>query len=792
MLPLVVHGEQSPTTSPVRWSSLKTTWPLYDDRPVTRAAAIKAGWVLMDACNGKWLGERYGLESDPSVVLLFDVAGYIAGIQNVIPASSLSSTVDPAIDNWPFYQLGDFFGTSAYFTTAYFVDPNIICQQGRDARTFQIQGTGDRLIFQNGPTPLELLSVPLTQAEADADPTWFRHNCVPTMGEHYLQMGFSRDESCGVLPVQLLYDQGNLHGFVFSHYAALSGPKWERFTLQQISKMHSQPPMCLEDLLNKELVSFMHVYFSLLPSVVVCPINPVLEALGAVTNRLLTPVPPKGTPFPKINGPKKTDKVCIVGAGPAGMHMAASLKKKGVKDLVMFESSDRVGGKNMDIVFNKVAHGYMVMGPSYFKTFLPLAKEYGSAKLTEINWNNVFLKDNKKVTYQEYIIGSIVNITGIEPSSVVQRLIDDAKKYDDIRKEMFGTIVNFLPQRPSKEVLYRLRGTIADFLKREQLESLTPMLKFILMSYGYLDEIGALYGVMWLHPLLIILFTDSIIGLKRKPLDFYIMTDGYQQVWDNIAEKEKLDIRYNTQIDSVVRTATGVNLGFWKEELKGSSAPLADQCDEEEGVCSSGTLLDRGVVACDFLVWAAPAAQLNQALEQKSEKERHLLSSVFHNIQTTAWVNMKNDIRNSPLAAYQTTLDKNIENDVRYEFIKEGLEVPGIRARENVEAWDKNNSQVVTKVVGCVGQKSSNERIVKKNIIAHYTALNATDIEFLNIKAWKYFPRWSPEVLSAGAHWDIFDMQGKGNMWMAGSSFVFESVLSVLEYNNLLINQAGL
>jgi len=81
---------------------------------------------------------------------------------------------------------------------------------------------------------------------------------------------------------------------------------------------------------------------------------------------------------------------------------------------------------------------------------------------------------------------------------------------------------------------------------------------------------------------------------------------------------------------------------------------------------------------------------------------------------------------------------------------------------------------------------------VKENIVAHYTALNATNIEFLNIKAWKYFPRWSPELVNAGAHWDIFDMQGKGNMWLAGSSFVFESVFSVLEYNNLLIKQAGL
>ena len=72
-------------------------------------------------------------------------------------------------------------------------------------------------------------------------------------------------------------------------------------------------------------------------------------------------------------------------------------------------------------------------------------------------------------------------------------------------------------------------------LPREQLESLTPMLKFILMSYGYLDEIGALYGVIWLHPLLIILFTDSIIGMlisygktfKKFLLDFGNFIDRF-------------------------------------------------------------------------------------------------------------------------------------------------------------------------------------------------------------------------------------------------------------------------
>ena len=38
-------------------------------------------------------------------------------------------------------------------------------------------------------------------------------------------------------------------------------------------------------------------------------ISPTLDKLGALTNELLRGVPPKGTPFPRINGPKKDDKV---------------------------------------------------------------------------------------------------------------------------------------------------------------------------------------------------------------------------------------------------------------------------------------------------------------------------------------------------------------------------------------------------------------------------------------------------------------------------------------------------
>ena len=41
---------------------------------------------------------------------------------------------------------------------------------------------------------------------------------------------------------------------------------------------------------------------------------------------LLSPTPALGEPWPNIPGPGLDDRVCIVGAGAAGVHMAARLK----------------------------------------------------------------------------------------------------------------------------------------------------------------------------------------------------------------------------------------------------------------------------------------------------------------------------------------------------------------------------------------------------------------------------------------------------------------------------------
>ena len=73
--------------------------------------------------------------------------------------------------------------------------------------------------------------------------------------------------------------------------------------------------------------------------------------IPSILRGLLTPKPPKGEPFRNIPGPRTQvrcspllaqDRVCIVGAGPAGIDMALQLKERGFSNVVVFEKSDLV------------------------------------------------------------------------------------------------------------------------------------------------------------------------------------------------------------------------------------------------------------------------------------------------------------------------------------------------------------------------------------------------------------------------------------------------------------------
>ena len=107
-------------------------------------------------------------EADPEMVLIFDVNGFIAGMHSVVAKKFVSAGFDFGASKW--YRSVD--ALDAWVTTAYFVDPAIICQGGRSQAEFDMEGTGNRVWFQNGPTTADVQNTPLTLDEADADVSW--------------------------------------------------------------------------------------------------------------------------------------------------------------------------------------------------------------------------------------------------------------------------------------------------------------------------------------------------------------------------------------------------------------------------------------------------------------------------------------------------------------------------------------------------------------------------------------------------------------------------------------------
>merc|ERR1719367_2247059 len=53
----------------------------------------------------------------------------------------------------------------------------------------------------------------------------------------------------------------------------------------------------------------------------------------------------RGQLWPNVDGPSLGDHVCIVGAGPAGVHMALELKRRNF-NVELIEKSSRIGGKS--------------------------------------------------------------------------------------------------------------------------------------------------------------------------------------------------------------------------------------------------------------------------------------------------------------------------------------------------------------------------------------------------------------------------------------------------------------
>jgi protoporphyrinogen oxidase len=94
-------------------------------------------------------------------------------------------------------------------------------------------------------------------------------------------------------------------------------------------------------------------------------------------------------------------KIAIIGGGLAGLTCACYLKKNGITDISVFESSERIGGKLKTDRVNgyQLDHGFQVLLPAYPETKRIL--DYDKLDLQSFDKGSVILKRGNKIPFYD-------------------------------------------------------------------------------------------------------------------------------------------------------------------------------------------------------------------------------------------------------------------------------------------------------------------------------------------------------------------------------------------------------
>ena len=377
------------------------------------------------------------------------------------------------------------------------------------------------------------------------------------------------------------------------------------------------------------------------------------------------------------------------------------------------------------------------------------------------------------------MLKSLIQITN-NTSSIynLEAFLDSVVRYVKLHHSMFGKYQGDLMQKPTALVLNKTSGTFKDFLERESLQPLIPyfLISQTAQGYGYIDEIAALYGLMWNTPALVISIAFRTLKVEMDPYRIYIFKNGFEHVFNTIVKEEKFDIRFNTAIQNIVRTDGDVSIRY-----KNVNSDLLTK-------------------KCGFLIWSPPMPDLIRYLSSPTQREHDLFTSLSSHEVVASVMRAKGTIRNRPIAYYRESLQNKIDGGVVADMdVEATLNYCEKNCNQNIEKYNSmsNSSRVITVLqlqrnatnnLNANGQLALDISLQKaKN---HYeNHFNATDMEIISRVSADYFYRWNSYEMETGNPWKVFEMQGSYRTWYIGASVSFESVRGVMEYNKLLLRQ---
>lgn len=448
---------------------------------------------------------------------------------------------------------------------------------------------------------------------------------------------------------------------------------------------------------------------------------------------------------------KADDRICIVGAGPAGIATAHELASRGYRNVTILEKADRVGGLCLSEGFEGRAFD---LGANYvtsaYKQVRRLAQLVGAEMYTEVR-------------------GAFFN-----PKTRVWRSIFAEAKGD---ASLFGfgwACLRYLYLR------WRLDGRLpstgyagisrhpelcVDFdswLIANRLTDLRTLcaIPVTLMGYGRLSEIPAPYVLTYLN---LGTFRDLLLygsGLPRSWPKRFI--DGFQRLFERLAWR--LDVRLNAEVVRVQRSQEGVTVHV---DFAGDEQWLNKPCEAK--------------LQFDWLVLCCPLQSISKWLDLTPEEKGLIERITINPFATTT------RIARDPQLPTQVI---NVTGEVDVSPPRSGPLPPSIVTQQFadnplVTFYTPLPPGPASSPLGPPGQDKAVVAGVKRLAAALDLDVEEHGAVFSD-NVWPYFPHVSAADIAAGWYDRIETLQGTNRTWYNGGIMCFELIEPIVEYSRAL------
>jgi hypothetical protein len=443
--------------------------------------------------------------------------------------------------------------------------------------------------------------------------------------------------------------------------------------------------------------------------------------------------------MPKIS---KDARICIVGAGAAGLSTAYFLKKQGYRNISILEKTGRIGGLCCSITYNSRSFdlGANYLTPAY-KEVLKMAEEVG-AKL-----------------YSEGP-GQVYNPAKSQPGQPVYTSILQAVTEGTDLVTFAASVARFTWERLCLEPILSVPGfrgisqhpeltqPFLDWLKQKDIACLQKLFEIPLtaMGYGYLDEIPTAYALKYMtldtFGTLVSYGADLQCGWPKR------FIDGFQRFWERISWG--LNIRLNINIQEIKRGKT-IQVKFTELEQ------IIDQYQPVEKT-----------LECDYLVLACPLTLdvLGSFLDLSTTEEKLFQQLVINPYSLTTYL-----IPNLQLPTRVTNV---------------------LPLDQMGQPWFISQQFADNDLIAFYTRMDCESKITKADVIKGIQStvenLGAqVDENYYTYDEWPYFPHVTSEVMQSGFYDRLEAMQGELQTFYVGGALNFELVETIVEYTKALV-----